>query len=88
MTEILMHSAPAAGLGAGLAIGVLPLSAGPVIVVILGLLMLGWFMRQVFFKQVPLDLTPPDPRVPGDQLARERFRPRASDLLPRPPRLL
>lgn len=88
MTEILVHASPAVGFGAGLAASTLPTVLGPVIVVVLGLLMLGWLMRQVFFKRVPLDATPADARAAGDHLVRERFHPRASDLLPRPPRLL
>lgn len=88
MTEVLLQASPAAGLGVGLASGALTIAAGPVIVMILGLVMFGWFVRQVLFKQVPLDLTVPEMRVPGDQLTRERFRPRASDLLPRSPRYL
>ena len=89
MTEVLfVHASPAAGLGVGLAASSLPTLLGPIIVLILGLVMLGWFMRQVFFKPVPLDTTPSDARTAVDQLARERFQPRASDLLPRPPRLI
>jgi hypothetical protein len=88
MTELLLQASPAAGLGVGLAAGNLTIPAGPVIVLILGLLMVGWFVRQVLFKQVPMDLTLPEMRVPGDQLVRERFHPRASDLLPRSPRYL
>ena len=88
MTELLMQASPAAGFGAGLAASILTTSAGPVLVAILGLVMVGWFVRQVLFKQVPLDLTLPEMRVPGDQLVRERFHPRASDLLPRSPRFL
>ena len=88
MTELLVQMSPAASLGAGLAASTLPVSAGPVIVVILGLAMLGWLMRKVLFKQVPLDLALPEMRVPGDQLVRERFHSRASDLLSRSPRYL
>ena len=88
MTELLLQALPAAGLGAGLAASTLTISAGPAIVLVLGLVMLGWLMRKLLFKQVPLDLTLPETRVPGDQLVRERFHPRASDLLPRSPRYL
>ena len=86
MTEMLVQASPAAGLGAGPAASMLPIQAGPVIVLVLGLVTIGWFLRQVFFKQVPLDTTPADARTPGDPLWRDRFRPRASDLLPRQPR--
>ena len=88
MTELLLQTSPAAGLEAGLAASTLTISAGPAIVLVLGLVMLGWLMRKLLFKQVPLDLTLPEMRVPGDQLVRERFHPRASDLLPRSPRYL
>ena len=88
MTELLFQVSPATGLGAGLAAGSLTISAGPVIVAILGLLMVGLFLRQMLFKRVPLDVSLPEMRVPGDQLVRERFHPRASDLLPRSPRFL
>jgi hypothetical protein len=88
MTEVLVHASPVAGFGAGLAASVQPSVLGPMVVAILGLIMLGWFVRQVFFKQVPFDTTPDDPRAAGDHLTRERFHPRASDLLPRSPRHL
>jgi hypothetical protein len=88
MTELLLQASPAAGLGAGLTASTLAISAGPAVVLVLGLVVLGWFVRQMLFRQVPLDLTLPEMRVPGDQLVRERFHPRASDLLPRSPRYL
>ena len=88
MTEIVVQASPAAGLGAGLSTRIAPEVFGPVIVGILGLVMLAWLVRQLFVKQVPLDVAPPEPRAAGDQIVRERFHPRASDLLPRPSRYL
>lgn len=90
MTEMMtmIYATPATG--AGLATGVtlaklgpILAVAGPMLAVAMGLLILGWLLWRALMKPVPMDLHLPETRVPGDQLTRERFRPRASDLLSR-----
>ncbi|MGE3913827.1 MAG: hypothetical protein AB7K36_31075 [Chloroflexota bacterium] len=87
MTELMFQASPGAGLGASMAATMLPIQLGPLVVLALGLVMIGWFLWQMFFKtSVPLDTTPADARAAATEGVRRRFHPRASDLLPRPPR--
>ncbi|MCC7370342.1 MAG: hypothetical protein IT306_18095 [Chloroflexi bacterium] len=90
MTEILFYATPVGGTSAGVAAGTifpapgsLLATAGPILAVVMGLLILGWLVWRALMKPVPMDVHLPETRVPGDQLTRERFRPRASELLGR-----
>lgn len=91
MMELMLLAAPTSGLGAGLATGMTAGMVigklGPLVTVLAGLVFFGWLVRQMLFKPTPLDAPLPDTRTQDDQLIRERYHPRASDLLGRRPRV-